>query len=337
MSTFSRRNFLKINGLALAGLILAPFNTLETLPEEQQGRVLDASINLHDRPSFKGKILGTFWKDMLLAITEVTIGDEEPAYNRTWYQVDGNGYVHSGAVQPVRTILNPPTGDLPPSGALAEVTVPYTDAHWKPDKSLPVAYRFYFETTHWVKQLVTGQDGQPWYQLLNDKWDISYYVPATHLRIIPFVELAPLSPDLPLSAKRIEVRTEEQAVVAYEWDQPVFMARTATGARFSNGNYATPAGIHITNHKRPSRHMARGNLAYNGYDLPGIPWVTYITESGIAFHGTYWHNNFGRPRSHGCINLTSQAAKWIYRWSLPAVPPNEPGIYKNYGTMVEVI
>ena len=338
MNPLSRRDFLKFNGIALAGIFLAPFNnTREILSIEQQGRVLDASIHLHDRPSFQGKILETFWKDMLLTITAVTVGDEEPAFNRVWYQVNGNGYVHSGAVQPVRTITNTPKADLPASGALAEVTVPYTDAHWKPDKQYPVAYRFYYETTHWAKKLITGQDGQPWYHLLNDKWDISYYTPATHLRIIPIEELTPLSPDLPLSAKRIEVRTQEQAVVAYEWDQPVFMARTATGARFSNGDYATPPGIHITNHKRSSRHMARGNLAYNGYDLPGVPWVTYITESGISFHGTYWHNNFGRPRSHGCINLTAQAAKWIYRWSLPSVPPDEPGIFKNFGTTVEVI
>jgi lipoprotein-anchoring transpeptidase ErfK/SrfK len=337
MSIISRRDFLKLNVAALAGLIFAPLDRQINLTDEQQGRVLDASINLHDRPSFLGQILETYWKDMLLTITETTIGDEEPAFNRVWYQINGKGYVHSGAVQPVRTLLNPPVQDIPGNGALAEVTVPYTDAHWKPDKRFPVAYRFYYETTHWVKQLVPGDDGQPWYHLLNDKWEVSYYVPASHLRIIPYDELAPLSPDLPLSAKRIEVLTADQAVVAYEWDQPVFMTRTATGARFSNGNYATPPGIHITNHKRPSRHMARGNLAYNGYDLPGVPWVTYITESGISFHGTYWHNNFGRPRSHGCINLTPQAAKWLYRWSLPVVPPEEPGIYKNYGTKVEVI
>lgn len=337
MSSISRLDFFKISGAALAGILLSPLDLQKKLPEERFGRVLDASINLHDRPSFQSNILEIFWKDMLLAITEATIGDEEPAYNRVWYQINGKGYVHSGAVQPVRTLLNPPGENIPPGGALAEVTVPYTDAHWKPDKRFPVAYRFYYETTHWVKKLITGDDGQSWYHLLNDKWDLSYYVPAAHLRIIPYDELTPLSPDIPSSAKRIEVLTTEQAVVAYEWDQPVFVTRTATGARFSNGNYSTPPGLHITNHKRASRHMARGNLAYNGYDLPGVPWVTYITESGISFHGTYWHNNFGRPRSHGCINLTAQAAKWIYRWSLPVVPPQEPGIYKNYGTKVEVI
>jgi lipoprotein-anchoring transpeptidase ErfK/SrfK len=83
--------------------------------------------------------------------------------------------------------------------------------------------------------------------------------------------------------------------------------------------------------------MAAGNLAYNGYDLPGVPWISYITESGISFHGTYWHNNFGRPRSHGCINLTPQDAKWIYRWTLPSVPAEEQEVIESTGTRVDVI
>ncbi|MEJ2353252.1 MAG: L,D-transpeptidase, partial [Anaerolineales bacterium] len=59
--------------------------------------------------------------------------------------------------------------------------------------------------------------------------------------------------------------------------------------------------------------------------------------SGIAFHGTYWHNDYGRPRSHGCINLTSRAAKWIYRWTLPVVPPDQQRVYEDFGTRVDVI
>ena len=83
--------------------------------------------------------------------------------------------------------------------------------------------------------------------------------------------------------------------------------------------------------------MARGNLAANGYDLPGVPWNSYITESGIAIHGTYWHNYYGRPRSHGCINLTPQAAKWVFLWTMPFVPPDEVKIYEDTGTFVEII
>jgi lipoprotein-anchoring transpeptidase ErfK/SrfK len=115
------------------------------------------------------------------------------------------------------------------------------------------------------------------------------------------------------------------------------MARVATGARFRDGDYFTPPGRHITFHKRPSRHMARGNLAANGYDLPGVPWVTYFTEEGVSIHGTYWHNDFGKPRSHGCVNLTPQAAKWVYRWTLPYVPPGEQKVYVDYGTILDVV
>ena len=75
----------------------------------------------------------------------------------------------------------------------------------------------------------------------------------------------------------------------------------------------------------------------NEYDLPGVPWVSYFTEPGIAFHGAYWHNRFGTPMSHGCINMRPDAAKWIYRWTLPAVPPNQFLLESQNGTQVEII
>ena len=336
-NSLSRREFLKLSGLGAFSLLLAPFNGLNRLIANQTGRVIADAVDLMSEPSFKSKRVRQYWKDMVLPITEATIGDDEPAHNRVWYRIREEGYIHSGDVQPVRTDLNLPNPNIPPEGTLAEVTVPFTDAHRDASKSSPVAYRFYYETTYWVIRLVTNPEGEAWYLVQDDKRDNQFYVPAEHLRLVPAEELSPLAPDVPLIGKRIEIHTDKQVLIAYEWDQPVYMTRTATGARFSNGNYATPAGRHLTFHKRPSRHMAAGNLAYNGYDLPGVPWISYITESGIALHGTYWHNNFGKPRSHGCVNLTSQAAKWVYRWTLPTVPPSEQRIYEDYGTPVDVI
>ena len=333
----TRRDFLKLGGAGLFGLLLAPFEGFGNLLDRTTGRVIADAVDLMSEPSFKSKRLRQYWKDMVLPIHEVTIGDDEPAHNRVWYNIRNEGFIHSGDIQPVQTRLNEPNPNIPPEGSLAEVTVPYTDAHRGAGRTFPVAYRFYYETTYWVIRLVTNLQGERWYLVQDDKRDHQFYVPAEHLRLVPADELSPLSPDVPLIGKRIEIRTEPQVLIAYEWDQPVYMTRTATGARFSNGNYATPAGRHLTFHKRPSRHMAAGNLAYNGYDLPGVPWISYITESGIALHGTYWHNNFGRPRSHGCINLSSQAAKWVYRWTLPTVPPSEQRIYEDYGTPVDVI
>ena len=58
-----------------------------------------------------------------------------------------------------------------------------------------------------------------------------------------------------------------------------------------------------------------------GYDLPGVPYVMYFYGGGIAksrgygIHGTYWHNNFGHPMSHGCVNMPTAEAEWAYYWS----------------------
>jgi hypothetical protein len=326
-----------MSGAGFMGLFITPHLTFQDPQLENEGRVLEEVVNVYTKPSFSSEKVREYWKDMVLPISEVTIGDDVPAYNRVWYRIRDEGYVHSGVIQPVRTELNQPSTDIPPEGTLAEVTVPYTDAHVGPAQSFPFGYRYYYATTHWVLSLVYNPDGEPWYHVLEDKWDHEYYAPASHLRIVPKVELTPLSPDVPPVAKRIEVRTQDQTVIAYEFDQPVFMTRAATGGHFSNGNFATPAGRHITFHKRPSRHMAAGNLAYNGYDLPGVPWIVYFTESGVSFHGTYWHNNYGHPRSHGCVNLTPRAAKWLYRWTIPVVPPDSQDVYEDYGTAVDVI
>jgi hypothetical protein len=333
----TRRDFLNLSGLCLAGLVLPPSLLQSSPPPEQQGRVAEAKAIVYSRPSLEAPQVKTYWKDMVLPISEATVGEGPPEHNRIWYRIGNEGYTHSGAIQPVQTRLNPVVSDIPEGGALAEVTVPYTDAHWRPGKEHPFAYRFYYQTTYWVTRLVQDDRAEPWYRIADDKWDLVFYAPATHLRLVPKEELAPLSPGLRPEEKRLEVRLRQQLVIAYERNQPIFMARAATGAEFSNGKFYTPAGRHMTFHKRPSRHMAAGDLASNGYDLPGVPWICYITEKGVAFHGTYWHNDFGRPRSHGCINLTPAAAKWIFRWTQPVALPGIQDVYENYGTRVDIV
>ena len=51
-----------------------------------------------------------------------------------------------------------------------------------------------------------------------------------------------------------------------------------------------------------------------GYYLPNVQWVQYFYQ-GYGLHGTYWHNNFGRPMSRGCVNMTNEDAEWFYRWA----------------------
>jgi hypothetical protein len=337
-SRLSRREFLQLSRLGAAGLLMPFRPDFRSLAPDQQGRVTAAKISLYDIPSFGGRELKILWKDTVVPISEVTVGDQEPPHNRIWYRIGEEGYAHSGAIQPVRTWLNLPPDELPADGALAEVTVPFTDSRWGVGRSRSVAYRFYFETTFWVTAILQDAEGEWWYRIPDDKWpNLDYYALAAHLRLIQQEELTPLSPQVEPTSKRLVVRLSEQVVVAYEGEHPVFAARAATGKDFSSGRYGTPLGRYAIFYKTPTRHMAAGDLASDGYDLPGVPWVCNFVERGVAFHGTYWHNDFGRPRSHGCVNLTPRAAKWIYRWTNPQVALEQREVYKENGTMVEVV
>jgi lipoprotein-anchoring transpeptidase ErfK/SrfK len=337
-SHISRREFLKLSGYGLMGMFLPDLslNPSTDIFDTLQGRIIDRILWSHEEPDRKSKRKKLYWHDLTPRITNTAVGDDETAYNRVWYELEGDGYVYSGSVQPVRTVLNEPRL-ISLAGALGEVSVPYTDAHLEADPESEVVYRLYYETVHWVTASAVLSDGSIWYALLDDKFEQTYFVPGKHIRLIPDEELTPLSPGVSEADKRIEVRLVDQLVLAYERDRLVFATRASTGGRLRSGTYTTPVGDYITYHKRPTRHMAAGDLASSGFDLPGVPWVLYIRSNGTALHGTYWHNDYGRPRSHGCINLTPQAAKWLYRWTIPTVPPDKPLVFGFVGTRVDVV
>ena len=106
--------------------------------------------------------------------------------------------------------------------------------------------------------------------------------------------------------------------------------RGCHGATILSLREPIPPTIHMTNDGEPG--------AGHPYDLPGVPWVSFFTGTGDSFHGTYWHNDYGRPRSHGCVNLTPDDAKFIYRWTSPVVPPETAYLYDpGSGTKVNIV
>jgi lipoprotein-anchoring transpeptidase ErfK/SrfK len=337
-AVFSRRDFLKLSSYGLMGIFL-PDLKLDLPARDEfanlQGRMIDRIVWAYDEPNPKSKREKLYWHDLVVPITNTTIGDDEAAYNRVWYQLEEGGYAYSGGIQPVRTILNKPQ-QVPTRGLLGEVSVPFTDAYLEADTSSDLIYRLYYDTVHWVAGAVDSADGSVWYRLLDDKYDRYFCVPAKHIRLLSNEELAPLSPEVPGEDKRVEVRLDEQLLLGYEYEKIVFATRVSTGGKRLSGTYTTPVGNFITYHKRPTRHMATGDIASNGFDLPGVPWVLYINEAGISFHGTYWHNDYGHPHSHGCINMSPLAARWLYRWTMPSVPPDKYLIYGHVGTRVEI-
>lgn len=346
INQYTRRDFLKFSGTTALSLWMLPILDMGIQLNKPYsaadmkypfGRVISENVDIYNKPSLDSKLISTLWQDSVKPIHTVTISDDPHAYNRVWYEIENTGFVNSGKIQPVDIKKNEALDALPEEGALVELTVPFSDALWHPKSTRFVAYRLYFGTVYWASKVYKDENGKYWYCIPDDKWDIKYYVDATHLHVIRPDEVSPLSIQVPPAEKRLEILLKEQAVVAYEYNKPVFLARTATGARFIDGDYRTAPGDYFTNRKRPSRHMAAGDpAAANSYDLPGIPWICYLTEKGISFHGTYWHNDFGKPRSHGCINLTPDDARWIYRWTNPIVPLNKETENAKEGTWVQV-
>jgi lipoprotein-anchoring transpeptidase ErfK/SrfK len=261
----------------------------------------------------------------VIAIKGQTTSDISPTdYNKIWYQTD-DGFVYSAFIQPAENNPNQPVTSVDETGFWGEVTVPFTAARYAPG-SAGIRYYYYYGCIFKVTALQADKDGAPWYRL-SEQWSGGgLWVHAEHIRPIPPDEFKPLSPDVPIEDKRVEVDLAKQVVTAYETDQPVFTARVATGAAFrlANGtvqNFRTIPGDHRVFLKSATQHMVGGSAGDNDYyDLPGIGWVSYFTSSGIAFHATYWHNDYGHPRSHGCVNMRPEDAKWIFRWTSPTVP-----------------
>ncbi len=333
----SRREFLRLSAAGLLGLAVpVRWRARQAeLPPGLLGRVADPTVEVFRRPSFAAEKVKTLWRDDVVELEGAYVSEPIPEHNPVWYGVKGLGYVHSSGVQPVYNLPNKPLEAVSPSGQLMEVTVPYVDAYWKPRENAQTAYRFYYGTTYWVTGVSRDVQLNRWYRIADDKYDYVYYARAEAFRPVAASELMPLSPEVPLEEKRIFVDLGRQWVLCYEGGSLVFATKVSTGKRVREGIYWTPTGDFVTFRKRPSRHMAAGNRA-TGYDLPGVPWVSYITENGISFHGTYWHNDYGNPRSHGCINMTLEAAKWLYRWTQPVVPPERWEVWVNYGTPVQV-
>jgi LysM repeat protein len=105
--------------------------------------------------------------------------------------------------------------------------------------------------------------------------------------------------------KWIDVDISSQTLRAYQGNTAVRSMVVSTGI----ARYPTPTGRFRILSKYPSVTMSGP-----GYYLPGVPHTMFF-YGGYAIHGTYWHNNFGTPMSHGCINLTRADAAWLYGWS----------------------
>lgn len=352
MSSISRKGFLKLSLFTLlgAGFKLRPHFLGLKKTRGIIGRIAadDKVISIYREPDKESEIVReTTFDELLHLYYEMEIPREDAPPER-WYRVWG-GYLPGVFIQQTRYRLNQPVEKIFECGNLAEVTVPFTDAYtYSEYQGWDFKYRLYYETTHWITGIKTGPDGAAWYELTSQlSSSLIYYVRRDHLRLVQDIEYLPTSIHVPPEKKLIRVNLNDQGMAAYEDSKLVYTTMISSGLGYKEVNpkdpyaTATPRGSFNVTSKHPSKHM--GGVVATGapgsYTLPGVPWtIFFIYETGVAFHGTYWHNNFGNQMSHGCINMRNSDAKWLFRWTDPPYDPPYTGHcdWQNngYGTRI---
>lgn len=322
MTRVTRREFLRLSGSALAGVAFLPLPPHSQSAREKAhlGRITEWSVWVHTEPDHRAPHVRHHRRDDVITYFEEVEAESRNPHNPIWLRVIG-GYVYSSDVQPVEMHLNTPLQHIPAEGLLGEISVPYTDSRYIPSPDVRSSYRLPYSAVHRIVEAVWGTDHHLWYRLYDNLAPgARRYVLAEHVRPIHPEDLKPLSPHV--RDKRVEISLADQLLVALEDDEPVFTTLISSGV---GGSLSTPRGHHHIVFKAPSRHMVGVD-----FDLPGVSFDSYFWGA-IAIHGTYWHNDFGRPRSHGCVNVPPEAAKWLFRWTVPAVPYEQDGLRVREG------
>lgn len=368
----SRRKFLGKGLIGLGGISIMPLfknsklSLDEFLDAEYLGRntvYLPSSLALRDKPSVEGNVIRTLDQDECVIWNREVIGERPTGRSsRKWVETS-EGYVYSPSLQKVKNLPNQPvtiltaTNEEGNPGMWVEVTVPYVNltlvnaqplAPWLIESSQDL-WRLYYSQVIWVDQIAADENGNIMYRI-NERYgtygDI-FWVDARAFRIITPEELTPINPDA--TDKKIIVNINQQNLICYEGNTEVFYCQVATGRQLDDfGNptddWATPVGTHWIWRKLYSLHMAGGGTGHDdistGWDTMAIPWNCLFVGDGVAIHGAFWHNDFGTPKSHGCVNTLPEDAKWILRWTTPSLSYNTGDISDtiNYsGTKIEVI
>ena len=158
---------------------------------------------------------------------------------------------------------------------------------------------------------------------------------------VDLVEASLPPPEVADGERWIDVDLGHQTLVAYDWLRPLYVTLISSGRRRvprPELDYLTPRGLFRIRAKHLTATMDSDEPGEPPYSLEDVPHVMYF-KGAYAFHTAFWHDRFGRPRSHGCINMAPFDAKWLFDWAGPDMPGNWHGAYAtddNPGTWVVV-
>ncbi|MDA8611322.1 L,D-transpeptidase [Candidatus Pacebacteria bacterium] len=171
-----------------------------------------------------------------------------------------------------------------------------------------------------ISETIETETGN-WYKVTFDEW-VRYperisgnlYVSEENTRYFSRIGAEEMDSEKDYSTEKyILVDRSDQTLSAYDGDNLFKQISISSGLAMT----PTPRGTFTIYRKTPSRYMQGPlpGISNQYYDLPGVPWNLYFTEQGAVVHGAYWHNQFGKQWSHGCVNVDPEIAREIYEWA----------------------
>lgn len=189
-----------------------------------------------------------------------------------------------------------------------------------PGTEFPIVNRFRTGTVLMVSTS-TAREGHTWYKIAfanglryPERVTSDWYVAGDYAHLFQSTGTLTLPETAATSTtKRIVVDRTKQMLYAYDGNDLFMEAKISTGVELT----PTPRGLFRIYKKTPSRYMQGPipGISTEYYDLPGVPWNLYFTYQGAVIHGAYWHNDFGKVHSNGCVNLPITDAAKLYQWA----------------------
>jgi lipoprotein-anchoring transpeptidase ErfK/SrfK len=316
---------------------------------------------LKSQPSENAPTIRNVGQDEIVVWQRDVIGSNVAGRaNRRWAETP-DGYIYAVDLQPVKNVTNTPVTAIPggKTGFWGEVTVPYIDLIM-PQGAAPISpaikydlensqpIRLYYGQVIWIDQVGGGPNGNVLYRVNESPghgygYGDIFYADGTAFDVLTDNDVAPINPHVDPATKKIVVdaTSTRQTLSCMEGNNEVYFCRVSTGY---GEKFSTPTGDQAIAWKIFSVHMAANTGSDSGYDTMAVPWpVFFNTNAGAAIHGAFWHNDFGVRRSHGCVNCSPADAKWIFRWTSPALALDQgelrltwPNVGGTYSTSVAV-
>lgn len=258
-----------------------------------------------------------------------------------------------------RTFLVTPDRSFVPKDKVRRAKVPQLvgiDLRERKDLRLPIAYTWIEDTPKlarrqdgsfvetgelWPRQSFVGIEGQLVMGKGGPYWKTSEGAYVRNDLVTHFKKRGGRPAGVGPKDKWIQVRITWGTLVAYEGDEPVYVTAISPGqdgvTERAHG-HTTKRGTYSVGWKLISADMA-GVEKTKPWAVDEVPFVAYYKDS-YALHGAWWHDDFGRPKSHGCVNLAPRDAQWLWRWMEPGLPEGWYAVAAYYpevkGTTVHI-